>query len=400
MSFVRKLDDPVEFKAIKTDIKSLTTLKKHEQERLNVWYNYFHARKELVPPTKHHIQWVADNYQTIEKYIRDTYVEPKYKPSTLRNHLEALANVLLAIDKNKYREVVRPWFNLGLSLQQMIDKGNEQSVLSEKELANFVTYPELVAKRDELEKKWMNDPKDLKLNMFHLLLSVNTYIPPLRLDWLDMNIYPARFKNKKVIKNPPDPTTIPPPPENDENYLWEEKAGEWSIVINSDKIENKRKSKDVPRQVMRLSDDIEGVTNGKRLNTIINLSLKYAPRDYVLIGVRTKEAMSESGYDSALASMFAPKKPTQNTLRKAYINFWHSQNLSTGKLKEIAYRQRHTLTVALSSYRKINASDAPLPVEKKEPLIPEMERLAIVEPAEVKSLPIVPQDVPKELRRW
>lgn len=43
------------------------------------------------------------------------------------------------------------------------------------------------------------------------------------------------------------------------------------MVINADKIEAKRKSRDLPRQIMRLNDDIEGVTNGKRLNELISL---------------------------------------------------------------------------------------------------------------------------------
>ena len=139
MSFVKKLDDPTEFAAIKTGIKTVGTLKKHEQERWNVWYNYFYGLGQLVPPTKGSIRWVADHYITIEKYIRDTYVEPKYKPSTLRNHLEGLANILLPIDKTKFKEVVRSYYNLGLSLQQIIDKSGEESVFSDKELENFVT---------------------------------------------------------------------------------------------------------------------------------------------------------------------------------------------------------------------------------------------------------------------
>ena len=83
----------------------------------------------------------------------------------------------------------------------------------------------------------MKNPKNLKLNMYHLLLAVNTYIPPLRLEWVDMNIWPPRLvegKPRKVV-------AAGPPPEDMENYLWEEKPLEWSIVINYDKIENRAK---------------------------------------------------------------------------------------------------------------------------------------------------------------
>ena len=154
MSIVKKLDDKVEFNSIKTDIKTITTLKKHEQQVYNVWFNHFHGLGEMVPTHKGPIQWIADNHAKVEKYIRDTYVEPKYKTSSMRNHLEGLANILLAIDKDKFKEIVRPMFNFTLTIQQRIDKTKEDSLLSEKDLANFVTYDEVVARRDEIEKEW------------------------------------------------------------------------------------------------------------------------------------------------------------------------------------------------------------------------------------------------------
>jgi len=65
---------------------------------------------------------------------------------------------------------------------------------------------------------------------------------------------------------------------------------------------------------MNLDDEIEGVTNGRKLQEIINMSLKYAPRNWVLIGVKTKEP---------LRVMFNPQQPRQNLLRKSYVNFTH-----------------------------------------------------------------------------
>ena len=138
MSHVVKLDDPKVFAEIKSGLKTITSFKKHEQQVFNVWYNYFYARDELVPPTKGPIKWIADNHVAIEKYIRDTYAEPKYKPSSLRNHIEGLANILLGIDKVKFREVTRSYFNTGLSVQQIIDKAGEDSVMTEQEMKNFV----------------------------------------------------------------------------------------------------------------------------------------------------------------------------------------------------------------------------------------------------------------------
>jgi len=72
--------------------------------------------------------------------------------------------------------------------------------------------------------------------------------------------------------------------------------------------------------------------------------------------------MGESGFRSAMAAMFQPKKPGQNLLRKAYINYYHrfklnGMELPERTLKDIASRMRHTLEVARGSYRKINLAE-------------------------------------------
>jgi hypothetical protein len=129
--------------------------------------------------------------------------------------------------------------------------------------------------------------------------------------------------------------------------------------MNYDKVENKRSKKELPRQIMNLEDDIKDVTDGSLLNKITNESLWHAPRNYVLIGIKTKGPMGISSYDLALSEIFRPKKPRQNMIRKAYVNHWYravnGRELSEGKLKEIANRMRHSVNVARSSYKKINA---------------------------------------------
>ena len=157
-------------------------------------------------------------------------------------------------------------YNQGLSIQQIIDKATEESRFDEKDAMNFVPEESLVEARDKLGVMWNADPKNLRLNMFHLILAVNTYIPPLRLNWIDMEIYPERVVEGKVKKK--IPANLPAPPEDDQNYLWEVNPGKWAMVINYDKVENKRKSKDIPRQIMYLDNEIPGVTNGQKLTNV------------------------------------------------------------------------------------------------------------------------------------
>ena len=405
---VRKLDDPEQFNAIKTNLKTTSGLKEHESAKYETWFNQLQeSNPSILPRTKGSLKWIADNHEILKQHIYDTYIS--MAPNTLRNHLESLANILLAIDKVKFKEVARPLFNTGLKIQQAVDEENRNSVLSEKELANFVTYDELVKKRDEIQKEWLENPKDIRLNMFHMILAINTYIPPLRLTWLEMNIYPPRLVNGAIVK---PAITGTPPPENRANYLWEHAPGQWTLIIGEDKIENARQKKKKSRQMIPLSDEIPGVTNGHRLNELMNISISAQPRNYVLIGIKQQgQHMVASSYSNALAKMFAPKKPTQTVLRKAYVCHWHSQGLSFNILNKIADRMRHTLYVALASYWKTNtpavvaaraaeaqqsrssssssSSSSAAVHEIKEQKLPELATLPIVPPSEVSRLPRV-----------
>ena len=111
--------------------------------------------------------------------------------------------------------------------------------MSDKDIQNFVPE-ELEKKRMDVAEEWKNEPQNMKLNMANLILSINTLIPPLRLNFADMEVYPYRIVDGRPTKPVPTKT---PPPENNTNYLWEYETGKWAIVLNTDKIENKRLKK-------------------------------------------------------------------------------------------------------------------------------------------------------------
>ena len=147
-TFVKKLDVLAEFNEIKIELKTLGALKKHEAERYSVWYNHFKEQGKYVDKDKSKISWVGKHWEDIQEYIEGTYSDPKYSQATLRNHLEGLANVLLAIDKHKYKEVVRPYYNQGLSIQQILDKANEQTRFDERDAA--ILFPKKVLSKREI----------------------------------------------------------------------------------------------------------------------------------------------------------------------------------------------------------------------------------------------------------
>ena len=136
------------------------------------------------------------------------------------------------------------------------------------------------------------------------------------------------------------------------------------IVINYDKVENKREAQHKSRSEFELLEEIPGVTNGKKLNEIINESLKQHPREFLLVGVKTiTSPMGGTSFDKALASIFDPKKPATNLIRKAYVNYWYRKNLSNKTLDKIADRMRHSRQVGRDAYFKINYPEGDEPDE-------------------------------------
>lgn len=346
---VQLLDDPAKFDLIKTNLKTTSSLTDNDKKIYSALWNQF---GKAFPGQQGNLSWVVNNHLELIDFIKENYTNG----NTLRNKLEGLAHMLLAADKHKFKETARRLFNDTLVMQKKLDRERDESILPDKEIAKFVPYPYLMAKFNELTQYRIANRKDIKLNIYHLLIALNVLIPPLRRNWAQMEVWPPRRKNGRLVHEITSEAMKQEPPENGTNYLWEQAPGDFVIILNTDKVENARKSKGLERQHIRIADDISNVTSGDDLNKWLSLSLEDMPRNYVLIGVKTQDtAMGNTSYDKALAMMFYPRQPTQNVLRKAYDNFWYDQKLTANQKKEIAFRMRHTPSVAMTSYLKVNA---------------------------------------------
>lgn len=334
--YVRKIDD-IGFDLLETGIKSKSGLNDFLQKKYDTIFNKAKQHKICrIPKNKSDITWVASCWEQLRDWMKAEYSDG----GTLRINLEALANILLAINKNKFREEVRVFFNTGKKLQNEKDDERDESLFPQKDLDNLVVYDDLVKEQKRWYKAWILDPKNKRLNMYHLILALNTMIPPIRKNYHELEFYRESTTPPRNIKT---------------NYLWEKNVGQWILIINYDKVENKREAKNMTRSEFDLSDEIPGITHGKQLNKIINESLKYFPRDFVLSGIKTGTGpMGSTSYDKALQAIFKPKRPTQNLIRKAWVNHFYRKPLSTKVLNTIAFRMRHSVPVARASYFKIN----------------------------------------------
>mgnify|MGYP000953999649 FL=1 len=365
---VETLDDEAVFDAIVTNVTKTSHVKKVTKDHYEQWWRWLkqHPLKGIKISKKiDDLTWVGKYAKQVQKFIGDKYAgkvpgrETLYAPNTKKIHLTALAHVLLAIDKDKFKEFTRPLWNESLQIAVTNEEEKEENTMTESERKNWVCFSELETRRDAMIKEWKKDEKNTrtekarKHHMYSLILAFNTYIPPLRLDLLEMEIW----KEQK-----------PPPAQGVNAYLWQKKKGSWTIVINHDKVTHHGEKINLPRAEFDIEKDIPGVTKGKAMNDLINASLKVWKRDYVLMQVRDKNTpMRQSGYDSALKWMFKGRSPKQNILRKSFVNHFYGKMISTKLKKQMAERMRHSVEVAMRDYFKVEAVEMCENVEFEEP---------------------------------
>ena len=348
--------DSVKFDNIKTGITDRKDLPLNTQHAYNSWFRALKDQLNLGDDISN-ILWVKDHFLEIIYYIYNSaHIK---KDNSLRNHIENLGRVLLAIDKNKYRELVRDYFVEGLKLSKKVKDKDKDNLLGPNEQKNFVTFTELDNKRKHLYNVWDEEPQNTVSNIDHLILALNTLLPPLRLNYVKSEtVNGAKFwRNKEA------------PPDNDINYMWEKAPGKWYLVINKDKnIEhNKEYIKGKPnlynvgykRPVFRISEQLPGMDDrGKLMNKILSLSIYLFPREWVLPSyLNENRPLTVSAYNGILHTLFSPKKPTQNIIRKAFVNHFYNANLSQNQLTVLSKRMRHNVGLARDVYQKINILD-------------------------------------------
>jgi hypothetical protein len=330
---VKKIDNEFEFDKIKTGYKSTKGLSKNNTQHYNMFYEKFKTQFNLT--TKTNILWIAEHHDFVFNYFKN---HPTYKPVSKRSFYDTIANTLLAIDKDKYKDIAKTIFQESRVIQEKVEKKRDDQELTVSEKKNFVCEEDIVNKRDVLIQQWNDNKGDKKLHMKMLILALNSYIPPLRLDWLDMEYYD---KDRE-------------PPKNNTNYLWKHN-NLYKIVMNYDKVENKRQKQGLDREILDLNINNKFM-NGKVLSDLLDMSFEILPRKYVLIAVtRQNEPLSQSSYDTYLKSMFK-KNVRQNILRKSFVNKYHSDKakLSLNEKKLMAKYMRHSYTIAQQSYQKLD----------------------------------------------
>jgi hypothetical protein len=365
LTTVVKIDNTVIFDAIPTGLTKVSQLAtQNDIDKVRQWNtaitNGAMGGKFKGPKSKDSLNYPVLNHRVIKEYIDN---QKDWSLSTKNMHILVLANAMLAVDKHKYKQEARNYLLETKANSVIITNKQLKQELSNSEHANFVCFDDIQRTRDELYIEWMKDPDNRILNLKHLILALYTYIPPVRMNYLDMEIIT-------------DDKQIQP----DFNFLLKTND-EYTFIFDNDKVKNSFES-----------DRFELINNeymhGDALKEVLDTSLEYYPRSYLLTAVRGDDTelspMPESSFHRYLKSVFDGKNVYVNILRKAFINHFYDQSygLASDVKKEIEGRMRHGADVTERAYNKPGFKDI---CKNTKPYINKSVKLEVQELKKIKS---------------
>ncbi len=250
--------------------------------------------------------------------------------STQRAYLTSVLVVLGAFNKESFEPVLEIYRKRLQELNNEYNKKIDTHEKSDKQSKNWVTLKQLSKVRNfykkELDekgilKKEVLKSKEMDLLQRYLVSSLYTLQPPIRLDYGSM----------KVIKKLEDD-------DGKKNFLLVKGRNKKTFIFNDFK--NKKNLGTQKQEV------------NKKLNSVINIWLKYNKTDNFLINSKG-EVMVENSLSKYIKKVFEPTKKdiTLNLLRHIYI----SENIdleAVQKSKELAKTMMHS-TGLQEDYAKI-----------------------------------------------
>jgi len=261
------------------------------------------------------------NVEHVQEKLKDL------KLTTKKNRYTAILVLLRAVGKQdklieEYRKILdklTSQYFKEISLNKKTDN-QEKNWISLKELKKIMnSYAEEVKGRDLKNKNKLN-PKEKVILQSYLLSALYLLIPPKRLDY-----------NVKIVKKKDEI-------KDDDNYLLNESKNNKTFIIQDYKTSNKYGTQEfiVP----------------KKLNSIINLWLKFNNSGFLLINNRGGR-LSSNGLGKMIAKVFAPsgKQITLNLLRKITISELIDMD-AIKKNKKLAKDMGHSTNIQQSVYYK------------------------------------------------
>jgi hypothetical protein len=265
---------------------------------------------------EHLIKNVADINNT--KSVMD-FINTKEKPNTIKAYTNSYIVYLRAIgndtEANKLGKIRD-------KMTKTIVKQQKNQVLSKNREENQVSFAEILKKQKQYETLFKGNVQNNTYNIMCLILSLNSLIPPIRTEPLNMRIYDG-FQ--------PDIT--------EENYIFRKK-NIYYYRINKDKISGK-----IGKQSIKLT---------KRISILIDLSLTHFPRQYLLCAPLGKgqKPLSYTRFREIMQFIFDGKKVYTDILRSAYLTKF-VKGRSISEIEKVAKKMRTSYETIVLHYVKI-----------------------------------------------
>jgi hypothetical protein len=325
---IQKIDNDTKFNEIKTGLRTEQELK--DAASKIIYSNYLFFKKSLNIDNNGELEWIREHKQSIIELANTG------KEASRRVRLEALANILLFINKTKYKQLAKSLFLKGKEIQKNIDEEKGEQEYNVNELNAMIDFDDLVHLREHYK-----DLEGYKNEMIYLILCLNTYMPPLRLEYLHNNERDAiKFGNTDLNRN----------------FITENMDGkdDMELHIGNDKVVSKVGPVDLLFCDYK-SRNGSVFIKGNIVRDVIRKSYWKTPREYVItsIGNPTKP-MSVTSYYRLLKEVVGGTT-NQNAIRKSYINYWYNQDkkLTLNDKKIISKYMRNSPAVAESNYKKV-----------------------------------------------
>lgn len=261
--------------------------------------------KEIM---KHDLDWILDHPEETNKRVLSVYSEVR----TQKAYLTSVCALFKHIPelKDEKSEQYSKYYEYTKALSDIIEEKEKKGDASEKQKKGYVEWSEILKKRDELAKQDFGSKE-------HLLLSLYTYIPPLRQD----------FNNVKFLKTMPFGSKA-----NQGNFLILKSRAASVLVLNEFKTQEhfKHYHEELPKELVQ----------------VIKRSLEKSPRDYLFVDVNGNIFEKMDSYirniNRTLESIF--NKPlTISLIRHSYIIYERTQNKGPGEEEDSAKKMLHSL---------------------------------------------------------
>lgn len=247
----------------------------------------------ILTQPKKYIQWIRSTYDSL---------------ATQKSYISAILAVFRHNQglKTQRKAAYEQWYAAFKEIHEKIDEKYRKNEPSEKQMAGYVPYDEIVKKRDTLEKG--TDER--------LLLAFYTYIPPLRCDFNAVRIY----EDEKLPSSP------------EKNYInLNTKQNKAQMVLQEFKTAQKmdKYDKELPESLVEE----------------IKESLFKNPRDYLFQDRDGKpyRASSYNKWANRILFRLFDKHLTISLIRHSYINSLDFNKLTVEEKENIAKDMTHTV---------------------------------------------------------